>query len=51
MARPLRVEYEGAVYHVTARGNEKRDIFLDTCDYQNYLDILAKSIILLLIPT
>ena len=24
MARPIRVEYEGAVYHVTLRGNERR---------------------------
>ena len=23
MARPLRIEYEGALYHVTARGNER----------------------------
>ena len=27
MARPLRIEYEGAVCHVTARGNERRKIF------------------------
>ncbi|RJP70005.1 MAG: transposase, partial [Candidatus Abyssobacteria bacterium SURF_17] len=24
MARPLRIEFEGALYHVTARGNERR---------------------------
>jgi REP element-mobilizing transposase RayT len=29
MARPLRVEYEGALYHVTSRGNAREDIFLD----------------------
>jgi hypothetical protein len=28
MARPLRIEYEGAYYHITARGNEKKRIFL-----------------------
>jgi len=28
MARPLRVEYEGAIYHVTVRGNGRRAIFL-----------------------
>lgn len=27
MARALRIEYEDAVYHVTARGNERRKIF------------------------
>ena len=29
MARTQRIEYEGAVYHVTARGNERREIFRD----------------------
>jgi hypothetical protein len=28
MARPLRIEFEGALYHVTARGNARADIFL-----------------------
>jgi hypothetical protein len=28
MARPLRITYEGAFYHVTARGNEQKKIFL-----------------------
>ena len=32
MARPRRIEYEGAVYHVTARGNERRAIFRDDAD-------------------
>ena len=27
MARPLRIEYPGALYHVTSRGNERKDIF------------------------
>jgi REP element-mobilizing transposase RayT len=27
MSRPLRIRYPGAVYHVTCRGNERRDIF------------------------
>ena len=26
MARPLRVEYPGAVYHITSRGNARQDI-------------------------
>jgi putative transposase len=27
MARPLRIEYEGAFYHVTSRGNKRKEIF------------------------
>jgi REP element-mobilizing transposase RayT len=41
MARPLRIEFEGALYHVTSRGNEKKDIFLDNKDRGMFLDILA----------
>jgi len=29
MARPIRIEFAGAVYHVMARGNERRAIFFD----------------------
>jgi len=32
MARPLRIEFEGAVYHITSRGNEKRAIYRDDGD-------------------
>jgi hypothetical protein len=32
MARPLRIEYEGAVYHVMARGNALAPILLDESD-------------------
>jgi hypothetical protein len=28
MARQLRIEYDGALYHVMSRGNEQRDIIL-----------------------
>jgi len=41
MARPLRIEYQGAIYHVTARGNNRRNIFLDDRDRQRFLDRLA----------
>ena len=34
MARPLRIEFEGALYHVMARGNARADIFLDDDDRQ-----------------
>ncbi|MCL0050423.1 transposase [Dehalococcoidia bacterium] len=41
MARPLRLEYEGAVYHLTARGNAKQSIFLDDDDRIRFLDVLS----------
>ncbi|MDQ6975865.1 MAG: transposase, partial [Mariprofundaceae bacterium] len=40
MARPLRIEYEGAVYHVTSRGNARSDIYLDDEDRALFLDVL-----------
>ena len=40
MARPLRIEFPGALYHVTARGNARQDIFLDARDSQRFLDLL-----------
>jgi REP element-mobilizing transposase RayT len=43
MARPLRVEYEGAVYHVTARGNERRKIFFTEVDYTKFVKYLTES--------
>ena len=39
MRRPLRIEYPVALYHVTSRGNERRDIFLDDSDRRKFLDI------------
>jgi putative transposase len=41
MARPLRIQYAGAVYHITARGNEKKAIFKEDRDRKSFLDILA----------
>jgi putative transposase len=32
MARPLRIEYDGALYHLTSRGNEQKPIFRDDAD-------------------
>ena len=40
MARPLRIEYPGAVYHVTSRGNDKKPVFLNDTDRQNFLNTL-----------
>lgn len=46
MARPLRIQYPGAVYHVTCRGNEQRKIFLDDEDSKRFLRILAQSLVI-----
>jgi putative transposase len=42
MARPLRIEYPGALYHVTTRGNRAGAIFVDIYDRQRWLAILAR---------
>lgn len=44
MARPLRIEFTGAVYHVTIRGNQKRGIFLSTQDRERFLFKLEESV-------
>ncbi len=44
MARPIRIEYEGAVYHVTLRGNERRPIFKTDADREQFLNTLSDSI-------
>jgi len=44
MARPLRIEYADAVYHVTSRGNARQDIFLSDADRQAFLDVLAGTL-------
>jgi putative transposase len=41
MSRPIRFECEGGVYHVIARGNERRAIFRDDTDREGYLHRLA----------
>ncbi len=43
MARPIRVEFPGAVYHVMARGNERKEIFRDDHDRSRFLDTLAEA--------
>ncbi len=40
MARPLRILYAGAFYHVTARGNEKKTIFKHDADYEKFLSYM-----------
>lgn len=43
MARPLRIEYEGAVYHILSRGNRGEHIFSEDGDKNYFLDILKKG--------
>ena len=42
MARPLRIEFEGALYHVMARGNARMDIFMDDDDRQAFVANLGR---------
>ena len=41
MTRPLRIEFPGAIYHVTSRGNARRKIFLEEEDRNDFLVTLA----------
>lgn len=44
MSRPIRIEFPDALYHVTARGNRREDIFEDDEDRQKFLVILERVI-------
>ena len=44
MARPLRIDYSDAYYHVTCRGNEQRAIFRDNQDRRGFLERLQRSL-------
>ena len=43
MARKLRVQYEGAIYHVMNRGDRREPIFLDDQDPECFLETLGES--------
>ena len=43
MARPLRIEYEGAFYHVMNRGLERREILQEERDYEKFLELLEDT--------
>jgi REP element-mobilizing transposase RayT len=43
MARPLRIEYPGAFYHITSRGNEQKDVFKSQRDREKFLEYLASA--------
>jgi REP element-mobilizing transposase RayT len=40
----MRIQFEGAVYHVTARGNEKKDIFFDVSDMRLFMRVLGYAV-------
>ena len=42
MSRPLRIDIEGAWYHVTARGHNRRNIFWDEGDRRHYLGLVKE---------
>ncbi|GAB1233764.1 hypothetical protein UT5_01570 [Ferrigenium sp. UT5] len=42
MSRPLRIEFAGALYHVTSRGDGREDIFLDDADRELFLEVLEE---------
>jgi REP element-mobilizing transposase RayT len=43
MARPMRIEYEGAFYHVTSRGNERKEIFRVKEDYERFKHYISEA--------
>ena len=44
MARPLRIQFPGAFYHITCRGIEKRHIYMDDNDRNRFLTLLVESL-------
>ena len=43
MARPLRIEYPGAIYHVLSRGDRREAIFRTEADRKLFLDLLGQT--------
>jgi len=41
MTRPLRIEYPGAIYHITSRGNGRERIFFEDADRLIFLEVLG----------
>ena len=44
MVRPLCIQYPGAVYHVTSRGNDRKEVFRDDRDRETFLNVIAHVI-------
>jgi putative transposase len=45
VSRPLRLEFPGAIWHVTSRGNERRDIYRDDRDRRCFLNFLGDVVV------
>ena len=45
MARPLRIEFDGALYHLTCPGNDRKAIFKDDTGRQLFLSTLAEVVL------
>ncbi|MDH5232831.1 MAG: transposase [Gammaproteobacteria bacterium] len=43
MARPLRIEFAGGLYHITSRGNAQQAIYLDDEDREHFLELLYRA--------
>jgi putative transposase len=43
MARPLRIEFEDAIYHLLARGNARQAIFRDERDCRRFVGLFSES--------
>ena len=41
MSRPLRLEFAGALYHITSRGNDRKLIYLQDDDFELFLNVLS----------
>ena len=46
MARQIRIEYDGAAYHVMARGNQGQAIFADDLDRKSEAERMVKGSVL-----
>lgn len=40
MSRPLRLEFAGALYDITSRGNGRKEIYQEKADFELFLDVL-----------
>lgn len=43
MARPIRLEYAGALYHVTSRGDRREDIFVNDADRIDWVEVMSHT--------
>ncbi len=43
LSRPLRIEFPGAIYHVTTRGNRREPIYHDEKDRRSHLNVIAQA--------